>query len=434
MGTSSLTLPLVIASGEVIRGAAAKSEWSLALPISTSFVEPIHTTPLIGAQGVVHAGQEGQSHAPLPYIVGEALAATSPRLSSEHTLGVYSASGEAITQRVGESAQSLQIGEADGTAITSRLGESLAVLPLPSAQAQGDTEQPERVVSLQAIALFDASAEARTSRTSDSQQTIASIVAQGLAYAQRVATSGQTLPLWQTDASAQGSRSGDSILTLPLLQAGASAQRPHEAASELVLPLLQADPTFAGGALATSILALPVWMAFGSAQAQTPQDGVEQGAATKSKTFAVHAQTYAQSRDAGLAFNSAARLGTLFIGANEQGLYLLGAYTDDGEPIHALAKFPAPDDEGALLRRVESLVLGYRCDGDLRLSVQVEDEDAHEYIMESTGHLQCHPSRVKVGKGTKGRYWTLTLENVDGSDFATDKVDIDWNTLSRRTR
>jgi hypothetical protein len=54
--------------------------------------------------------------------------------------------------------------------------------------------------------------------------------------------------------------------------------------------------------------------------------------------------------------------------------------------------------------------------------------------MESVGGLECHPNRVKIGKGLKGRYWTMTLENVDGCNFATDKVDIDWWNLSRRTK
>ena len=424
-GFSSLSLPEV--GGEALQGLAPYSALTLPLVDGFAFVEPIQTLPLIEAHGVAHAGETATSAQILALPVGVAQAATSAHITSAQILPALAGESFAVVQRLAASVQGMGLVEVDGSAITGRLGASTGQIPGFDGVAQAQTENPGAVVSALSLSALEATGTAITSRLAQSSAALPWFVAQAIAHAQTLAASGQTLPVWEADGYALASRNGVSTLTLPLVQAGANATTAHDAVSVLELPGIQAGQAQAGGALASSMLVLPVWMALGEAFTDVQTAG-------ERKTYAVHAETFAQSRDEGVSFNSVARLGALLIGANENGLYLLGAYTDDGAPIHALAKFPAEDEAGAYLRRVESMVAGYRADGELRLTVETDDGDPQEYIMESLGGQECHPARVKIGKGMKGRYWRMTLENADGASFAIDKLDIDWLNLSRRTR
>lgn len=423
----SATLPISVVSSDALRGGAASSDLDVPLVGGFAFVEPIQTLPLIEADGFGYSGSAATSAQSLLFPEGSAQAATSAHITSALALPLLAGESFAVVQRLADSSQTLGMIEAAGLGITGRLGVSSASLSILSATAQAETENPDAVASAQALPLLTATASAITNRIATSSASLPQIVIDALAHAQTLAASSQALPIWEADGYGLTSRNGVSSLTIPMVEAGASASTAHEAVSVLELPLVQASAAMAGGSLASSILALPVWIAASDAVSDLLPTGT-------SKTYAVHAETFAQARDDGPVFNSVARLGALLIGANDNGLYLLGAYTDDGTEIHALAQFPMQDDDSAALRRVESLVVGYRADGDLRLTVETDNADPQEYVLESVGGTECHPARVKVGKGMKGRYWTMTLENVDGADFATDKLDIDWQTLSRRTR
>ena len=422
---SSLTLLMGTATADVLRGEAGDSDLDIPSLTGEAFVEPIQTLPMLVADGMAHSGRSAGSAETLYDLSGTAYAVTSAVGSSAQELPALTGDGFALAQRLAASTQGLTIWDGAGSATTGRMGASVASLPTLSIDATASTDLP--VYSLLTLPALTGSGVAVTSRIAASAQALPQIVVEGLAYAQTVVTSGQTLPVWEAEGIALASRVGVSTLTIPRLEASGSVGSDHQAASSLTLPMIQAGEAWASGEQATSILVLPVWVATGTATSS------DLGTAT-SKAYAVNAETYAQSHDEGIVFNSVARLGALFIGANENGLYLLGAYTDDGAAIQALAKFPMQDEDGAMLRRVESMVVGYRADGDMRLTVETDDADPQEYVLESVGGTECHPARVKIGKGMKGRYWTMTLENIEGADFATDKVDLDWQNLSRRTR
>ena len=429
MATSVLSLPFLTATaGEAVPGYGATSEHDLPAIGGEAFVEPIHLLPMVVASSEAASGRIAVSVLEFLPLGGEATAATSPLIFSDLDIPALTGSADALSQRIVESAQALELMAADGQIITGRMAASDLSLPVLSGSAQAVAENPGAVASTQALPLATGDGAAITGRIGSSTQTLAQFIADGIVYAQRVAASQQALPIWEADASAITGRMGTSSLTIPTMGASGSVGAAREAVSVLELPMIVAGQAQAGGNLATSILVLPAWIATGEAVSDLSTTEV------LNKTFAVNMDTFAQSRDEGMAFNSYAKLGALFIGANENGLYLLGAYTDDGTAIHALATFPTQDEESAALRRVESMVVGYRADGDLRLTVNTDDGDPSEYIMESVGGPECHPNRVKIGKGMKGRYWNMTLENVDGADFALDKVDIDWWTLSRRTK
>ena len=246
-----------------------------------------------------------------------------------------------------------------------------------------------------------------------------------------LAGSVQTLPVWQALGTGTAQRLVTSVLTLPAWTGDGSAGRATAGVSELVLPGWTGPAT--GASLAgASIVVLPAWLALGLGETEDLTLPAAGAAARDGVSYAMHSQTFALVQDSNNRFNSYARLGEVILAANDDGLFVLGAAaTDNGTAIDARLVYPLPD-EAAALKRCAALVVGYRADGDLRLTVQVDGGDSHEYVLEAVGSAACHPNRVKVGRGLKGRYWQHTLENIGGAGFALDALHVDWDELTRR--
>lgn len=130
-------------------------------------------------------------------------------------------------------------------------------------------------------------------------------------------------------------------------------------------------------------------------------------------------------------FDSFAMLGGRTYAAGDSGIFELAGDTDNGSPIDAWFRPFLTDFGAAKMKRVSDIWIGTSAKG-LLVKVHTKDpatgnvtEDIYpvEYS-HGAGNDKC---RVKVGRGLTSHWWTLTVANVAGADFAIDSID--WKPL-----
>lgn len=133
-------------------------------------------------------------------------------------------------------------------------------------------------------------------------------------------------------------------------------------------------------------------------------------------------------------FESIAQPPGKVLAVGPDGLYELGGSTDSGEQIDAEVVSGFADFGAAQTKRVDNLYFGYTSEG--RISVTTETyESGHPpstYFLEQRAADAPRNSRVTPGKGLWGRYWRMTIRNVDGADFEVHDATVDIAVSSRR--
>lgn len=130
-------------------------------------------------------------------------------------------------------------------------------------------------------------------------------------------------------------------------------------------------------------------------------------------------------------FNSFATLSTVDIAASSTGLYALGGSNDSGVPISAIATFAKSDFGDSRLKRMPYAYIGVRATGQLYFITQTDDGVERVYSLVATAPGP-RTERIQMARGVTSRYWQFTLENVAGSDFRLDEMELLPVTLSRR--
>lgn len=132
----------------------------------------------------------------------------------------------------------------------------------------------------------------------------------------------------------------------------------------------------------------------------------------------------ALSQYANYNFNSMCKFGSLYLGANEDGIFLLDvADSDGGDDILAYFRTALTDFGSTNQKRLRKLYFGYETDGKLEVRVGVDEGDDREFELHPRhSNNREHSQKVSIGRDGKGRYWDLEVRNVDGADFSVDEV------------
>lgn len=289
---------------------------------------------------------------------------------------------QGTTARNGESDAELPLWVA--AAVGSIGHASDAELPLWTAAAAGLSGIMGGSIYVRPTELWDATGQARTAGTDTTGTTAITFrmwTATGVGVAGRVGSSAVDLPFFTVDGHGYPQYTGQSDIEWPTFLADGTA-------------IQTTGATYAGLALNTSLRR--------------------------------------QTTLSGWAFNSMAELNGSLLGVTDAGLFEITGDDDDGADIDATVRTHVMDFGSAKHKRAGSLVAGLRADGDLRVTVTVDEHDEHEYVLEAPGHETLSNARVKIGKGLVGRYWQFQLENIDGADFELDQTQCDMAELSRR--
>lgn len=138
--------------------------------------------------------------------------------------------------------------------------------------------------------------------------------------------------------------------------------------------------------------------------------------------WAINMETFAPSRYSGLPANSIVRFMDRPYVSNDGGIYLMDADDDAGGLIHASVEMAETDFNTSRDKRMEIAYVGVKTMGRMKLMVRVNGSDKQYYVVMPTS--ASHKGTVtRIGKGLKGRYWGMRIDNMDGADFELESVE-----------
>jgi hypothetical protein len=134
-------------------------------------------------------------------------------------------------------------------------------------------------------------------------------------------------------------------------------------------------------------------------------------------------------------FNSISYFNGEFIGANDEGLYLLGGSLDKTMRINSKLKTGVLNLGDNFIKHIRNVWLTYRTDGHLALVVYVdEDADNPVEIQTEIVSAEIQEERLKIPRGLRGRYYTIELKNLSGADFDIDELSLVVESIRRKVR
>lgn len=146
--------------------------------------------------------------------------------------------------------------------------------------------------------------------------------------------------------------------------------------------------------------------------------------------WAMNTRNAAVTQYTGFNFNSFAKMGERYLGANDQGLYWLDGDDDDGRTVKSRITTGIIQPNGNKLAGVQYAYLGMRGDGQFVVTVTDEAGGAYNYTLTGSS---METARVAFGRGLKTRYFTFSLES-QGQDFDLDSVEFVTTEMARKVQ
>jgi len=123
-------------------------------------------------------------------------------------------------------------------------------------------------------------------------------------------------------------------------------------------------------------------------------------------------------------FNSFCKIGDTYVGATDKGIHELTGDTYNNIHIDSLITFLTSDFGSINQKRIRELYVGHEVPGSLEITLKADDGEEKTYILTPEFESQKqHGDRLKISRKKKGRYWTMSIANVDGCDFSIDQID-----------
>lgn len=144
--------------------------------------------------------------------------------------------------------------------------------------------------------------------------------------------------------------------------------------------------------------------------------------------YATNLVSGAVSRYNGFEFTGFCRVGMDTYGFKQDGLYKIGADTDDDAPITALIEFAAEALAGTMQSRLVALFYGLATDG--QVFVRVIDDADREVVYRARNRQ--NQFRANPYQGINSRHWRMRLEVVDATYAELDTVE--WVAASTNKR
>ena len=213
---------------------------------------------------------------------------------------------------------------------------------------------------------------------------------------------------------------GHAAIELPALEVSGTGAHLQVGTGSVVLPRLQV--------IGAGVAPLPA--ASSTAGAPGSGTGLEFGSG---EALVLNLRTSAATTYANYGFNSFAAFNGVTLGANADGIFVVGAAADDaGTDIDARLRFGETDFETSYMKLLARAYVGLRTDGEMHFKVRVDEDEWRTYLLEDRAALGMHSTRVKIGKGLRGRYWQAEIANFAGADFDIDAVELAPALLRRK--
>ncbi len=143
----------------------------------------------------------------------------------------------------------------------------------------------------------------------------------------------------------------------------------------------------------------------------------------------------APSQYRGYDFDSIAHIGDMPIAISEDGIFeAFTGDTDDGEQIGWQFELPRSDMNSTRNKRIRSMYLGGRFNGEVDIPVTDDEESQHTYRANPLKTNKQHVVKVNGGRNfNKGCYYTFAFQDVQGSKMILDFFEIVPMILQRNT-
>jgi hypothetical protein len=257
---------------------------------------------------------------------------------------------------------------------------------------------------------------------------------QGQGYSQTVGRGVLTFPpLIAHGVGLEGtvllSTTGRGVLQFPLLVSDGVGLEGTIGIGSLSLPLLSVSGSelrdSRGSGLAT--LSLPLLEAYGY--------GIDVPITLLRRSIVMNLVNHAVTHYENFNFDSVVQFNGVLLGANENGVYLLGGDDDLGQYIEAELTSGLHDlSEKEVKAALEGWVSGRFTQGGLDLKVSVDENgDSYSYPFVKFGNGR--EGRAKIGKGlNKHRFFTFGVKNKGGLDFSIHSLRVLGEIIRRKTR
>jgi len=125
-------------------------------------------------------------------------------------------------------------------------------------------------------------------------------------------------------------------------------------------------------------------------------------------------------------FNSFCRFNDAYLGANSSGIFTLDSGDlDDTEEIEAFFELVTSDWGIPNQKRIRSMYISLEANSDLQITLYDDEENQRTYVIEPIHLLnKQHTAKVIIGRDGKGTYWMLRIDNINGSDFSIDRIQV----------
>ncbi|MBV6343246.1 hypothetical protein [Candidatus Magnetobacterium casense] len=131
-------------------------------------------------------------------------------------------------------------------------------------------------------------------------------------------------------------------------------------------------------------------------------------------------------------FNSYVDAGNgVVLAAGMDGIYELSGDDDNGQAIDAHIRTGNHDFDSSAIKTIIDAYIGVVGNGEFVLSVITDNNVTTVYSVNSLA-IQGHTVKVNLGKGARGRYWTIEFANLNGSDFELDSMEFNVQIMTRR--
>jgi hypothetical protein len=151
------------------------------------------------------------------------------------------------------------------------------------------------------------------------------------------------------------------------------------------------------------------------------------------KGIAMNASHFAISEYKDFPFNSFAYFNGQYLGANSNGIFVLGGNKDNAKEISASIELPPVDFGESFIKRAREAWLTYRADGQLTLVIRLDEHETWESALELV-NIKSHEERVKIARGIKNRFLAFGLRNEAGCDFDIESMRVLVDPIQRRNR
>lgn len=207
-------------------------------------------------------------------------------------------------------------------------------------------------------------------------------------------------------------------IELPSLVSDIKGSSGNNVSVNLVLDELKLTGSLYSDSIATANLLLPVLELYSS---------LREDLVNVFSTYAINLDNYKVGEYTDFETLAMVKIDGEYIAITPDGVYLMGGETDNGNVIDARVRFGADDMGSDNLKRLQYAYVGARGYAEMKMLVDGDKTTAQYDVSHSGDGLRT--TRIKMGKGTKSRYWQ---PEIQGNNFEIDSISLEAEILSRK--